>query len=379
VRRTLTLVACLSLVAAACGDDDEGAAAPVTQDGETSTAPAESTGESGAAPVDRPTIVVTTSIWADIVRSASCDGLAEIVTLIPVGADPHDFEPSLRDREVLAGADLVIANGLDLEETLLDTIDSVAADGVPVWFVAEHVADVLEGGHHHGDDEHGHGDAAEKAAGAHDHDHGDDEHGHGSDVHDDEHGHDDEAAEAAGEHDHEGGDPHVWHDPRRVAGVLGELGETLVTSAGLEAAAVDACVEATRSDLETLDAELEQRYTSIPAERRLLVTNHDSLAYLADRYGLTVVGSVIPSSSSLAETNPADLQALADEIARVGAPAVFAETQGSASDAEALAAQVGVPVVTLWADSLGEPGSGAETYTGMLRSNADLIVAALTP
>jgi zinc/manganese transport system substrate-binding protein len=329
----LPIVALLAIVAAGCGDDDGDA--------------------TGSAADGAPTVIATTSIWADVVANVACDGLADVQTLIPAGGDPHEYEPSLQDRGRLEDAALVVANGFLLEETLEDTLEAVAAEGVTVLEVAPLVPDPIEGGHEHSDDEHG------------DETHSDDEHS------DDEHS--DEA------HSDEGGyDPHVWHDPGRVAATLPTIGDTLVEAAGLDPEAVDACVEAYTTELVALDAELEAQYAGIPEDRRLLVTNHDSLRYLADRYGLTILGSVIPSSSSLAETNPADLQALADEIAATGAPAVFAETQGSTTDADALAAEVGVPVVTLTTDTLGEEGSGAETYVGLLRTNAELIVGALT-
>ena len=84
-----------------------------------------------------PIVVATTSIWADITANVACDGLAEIETIIPPGGDPHSFEPSLRDRETMDNADLVVANGLFLEESLDDTIDAVESNGVPVLRVAD--------------------------------------------------------------------------------------------------------------------------------------------------------------------------------------------------------------------------------------------------
>ncbi len=336
-RQALPIVALLAIVAAGCGDDGDAA---------------------GSAADGLPTVIATTSIWADVVANVACDGLADVQSLIPAGGDPHEYEPSLQDRGRLEDAALVVANGFLLEETLEDTLEAVAAEGVTVLEVAPLVPDPIEGGHEHSEDEHSEDEHSDET--------------HSEDEHSDE-------THSEDEHGDEGGfDPHVWHDPSRVAAILPAIGDALVESAGLDAETVDACVEAYVTELVDLDAELEAQYAGIPEDRRLLVTNHDSLRYLADRYGLTVLGSVIPSSSSLAETNPADLQALADEIAATGAPAVFAETQGSTTDADALAAEVGVPVVTLTTDTLGGEGSGAETYVDLLRTNAGLIVGALT-
>ena len=360
-RQALPIVALLAIVAAGCGDDGDAA---------------------GSAAEGAPTVIATTSIWADVVANVACDGLADVQSLIPAGGDPHEYEPSLQDRGRLENAALVVANGFLLEETLEDTLEAVAAEGVTVLEVAPLVPDPIEGGHEHSEDEHS--DEAHSEDEHSDEAHSDETHSdeaHSDEAHSDEtHSEDEHSDEAhSDEHSDEGGfDPHVWHDPSRVAAILPAIGEALVESAGLDAETVDACVEAYVTELVDLDAELEAQYAGIPEDRRLLVTNHDSLRYLADRYGLTVLGSVIPSSSSLAETNPADLQALADEIAATGAPAVFAETQGSTTDADALAAEVGVPVVTLTTDTLGGEGSGAETYVDLLRTNAGLIVGALT-
>ena len=140
---------------------------------------------------------------------------------------------------------------------------------------------------------------------------------------------------------------------------------------------------ALRTELEALDAELEAAFATIPEARRKLVTNHDSLGYLADRYGFEVVGTVIPGSSTSAETNPAAFAALADLLVAEGIDVVFAETTDSDTLARQLAAEVvgqgglEVEVVTLFTGSLGPEGSGAETYVGLMRTNAERIVAAL--
>ena len=91
------------------------------------------------------TIVATTSIWADVAGNIACDGLAEIETVIPIGGDPHSFEPSLQDREVLENADLIVANGLALEESLEDTIDAAEQHGTPVFRFADHMTPLEAG------------------------------------------------------------------------------------------------------------------------------------------------------------------------------------------------------------------------------------------
>ncbi|MDH3706124.1 MAG: metal ABC transporter substrate-binding protein, partial [Acidimicrobiia bacterium] len=282
-----------------------------------------------------PVIVATTSIWADVVANVACDGLVDVQTIVPVGADPHAFEPSLADRGRIDSAQLIVANGLSLEEGLADTLD---ATDTPVFTMADHVATI----------------------------------DYATDV-----DHDDEDAGHDDEHD-QGADPHVWLDPTRVRDAIGPLVDEMVATAGLDRAEVDACAAAYRSELDTLDAEVAAILDAVPTERRALVTNHDSLGYLADRYGYEVVGTVIPTPSGLGATNPAQLEALAELIERRSVPAIFSETQHSADDAEALADRVGdVEVVTLRTGTLGDPGSGAETYLAMVRTNGELIADAL--
>ena len=297
-RRPVTAVTLVALVlTAACGDD-------------------------GDAPTDgRPVVVATTSIWGDVVGNVACDGIADVRVLVPAGADPHAFEPSLRDREVVDGAALVVANGADLEESLVDLLATAEEDGTPVFELTSAIETLDDGGTV---------------------------------------------------------DPHVWQDPSRVAGAIDALAAALVDG-GVDAAGVERCAAAYRTELDALDAELESSFAVVPADRRVLVTNHDALAYLADRYGFEVIGTVIPASTTLAETNAADLEALATLIEQTGVPAIFTEEEHASDEADALADRVGVEVVALRADSLGPEGDPDSTYVGLMRTNATAIVEALTP
>ena len=282
------------------------------------------TGETGAG-VEVPEIIVTTGIWADVTSNVACDGLAEIRTIIPIGGDPHSFEPSLQDRHVLESADLIVANGLLLEESLEDTIDAAAQGGVPVFRFADHMTPIASDDEEHGE-----------------------------------------------------GDPHVWFDPTRVLAALPALRDALVDQGGLDAGAVDQCLGAYQSAITETDADVTALLHTIPADRRKLVTNHDALGYFADHYGFEVLGAAIPSPSTLAEANPAELQALANLIEKADVPTIFAETQHSSADVDALARAVGdIAVVSLFTDSLGPAGSGADTYLGILSTDAALIVEAL--
>ncbi len=360
---------------------------------------------------ETPTILATTGIWADVVANVACNGLAQVESIIPVGGDPHGYEPSLQDRARMENAALVVANGLLLEEALEDTLHAVAESGTPVFEIAAGMDPIpygFETGHEDDHDEEGHEDDHDDHEGhdhdeegheddheGHDHDeegheddhddHDHDEEGH-EDDHDDHEGHDhDEEGHEDDHDDHEGHDhahgaedPHVWFDPHRVAEALPTLAQVLTTEVGLDQAAVEACMASYVAELEAVDAEIAAKVEQLPAGSRKLVTNHEALGYFADRYGFEVIGTVIPSPSSMAQTSPAGLEELAEIIEHEGIEAIFAETQHSVDDIEALAARVGdVDVVTLYTGSLGPAGSGAETYVGFLRTNTDLIVDAL--
>ena len=118
---------------------------------------------------------------------------------------------------------------------------------------------------------------------------------------------------------------------------------------------------------------------SVPPDRRILITDHDAFGYLASRYGYRVAGAVVPSSSTLAEPSSADLAALADEVRAQGVSAIFSNVSAPATLASAVASEAGtrVSVVPLYVESLGAPGTGADSYIGMMKDNAQAIADAL--
>lgn len=286
-------------------------------------------------------VVATTAILGDVVGAMAGD-CATVEILMPVGTDPHDFEPSARQAAELRTADVVFAWGLGLEETLEGPLDSAADDGVSVVTVSDAVEPLPFGGH------------AEEEPEEHP----------GEDPEEEEHG---------------SWDPHVWQDPVRMVEIVDVIADALVDKAGCDLDDIEASVEAYRAELEVLHDELAAAYGALAEERRVLVTNHDAFGYLADRYDLEVVGTVIPSGSTLAEPSAAELAELAEVIRDRDVPAIFAETTDATSLADALAAEVGgeVEVVELFSDSLGDTGSGAETYLEMMGTNAERIMAAL--
>jgi zinc/manganese transport system substrate-binding protein len=307
------------------------------------TSPSTSPGDDSVDTNDSlPVIAATTSIWADVVSNLACGGTANVITVIPNGADPHVYEPSLSDRSQLESAVLIVANGLGFEAPLLDTISAVEDGGGRVVRIGDFVtsldfAEVDSGGLVPGGSGSGGADAS----------------------------------------DH-GIDPHVWFDPIRVVGALDHVAEQMV-EAGLDRESVTICLADYRDRLIAADIEIARLIDLIPPERRLLITNHDALGYFADRYNLEVVGTVIPGSSTESESNPAHLARLEERIAEAGISSIFAETASSDDAAAALAERLlDVSVIPLYTEALSKPAVGADTYIGMLLTNARLISDALT-
>ncbi len=355
-----------ALVLAACGGED---AATPAADLEAASDAAE--------PIF---IVVTTAILGDVVANlVGDDGTVRV--LVSAGVDPHGYQASAADGAAMRDADLVISNGLLLEEGLVSAIDAAEADGVRVLSIADKVDPIefefMGRGHSHDDD--------------HDDDHGDDDkdddhghshgHSHGDDDHDDDHGddHGDDHDDDHGDHGDEG--PHFWWDPMRMVMAVDLIAAELATLRpdidwAARAAAYNAQAMAAHEQMVAL-------FDTIPAANRRIITNHDSLGYLEYRYGFEVIGTVIPGSSTMAETNPRAFAELIDLVIAEGLFVIFAENTDSTVLASQLASQavgrggVDIEVVRIYTDSLGEPGSGADTYLTMLIRTSELITQAL--
>lgn len=276
--------------------------------------------------------MVTYSILGDLVSKLVGDR-AEVRVIIPNGLDPHDFSPSARDVEAINSAGLVVANGLDLEEGLVEALEQAEDSGVPVFHVADHVT-IRDGDSH---------DVGREGG-----DHGD---------------------EPAGD-DHEGGDPHLWTDPLTMAemvpALVAALGDALdrdLTTAGEDLVA----------ELEALDAEVSEIMSVVPDGECVLVTGHESLGYFADRHGCKIVGTIIPGFSSTAESSAQALSELREAVETEGVPVVFTESGTPTEVAQQIADEVGVPLVELPSHSLPEGG-----YADFVIELASLVAEGLT-
>ncbi|MGY5883631.1 zinc ABC transporter substrate-binding protein AztC [Modestobacter lacusdianchii] len=280
----------------------------------------------GTESTDRPLVVVTTDVLGDVVGELVGDQ-AEVVTLMPRGADPHSFEISAQEAARMRAADLLVANGLGLEEGLAAQVEAARGDGVPVLEAGEAVPP-LEW-------------VTEDASGV---------------------------------------DPHFWTDPARMLTVTDALAGALAEHVeGVDRDALDAQVAAYQQELTELDSWMAEQFDRLPAERRALLTNHHVFGYLADRFGFTVVGAVIPSGTTLAAPSASDLDELATSIREAGVRTIFVDSSQPDRLAQVLAEQaaVEVAVTPLFTESLSGPGEGAETYLAMMRSNTEDIVAGL--
>ena len=270
-------------------------------------------------------IVATTTILGDVARNVAGEA-ASVEVLMPVGADPHDFQASAQQLAAVQGADLVIVNGLGLEEGLLDALEAARADGANILEVAPLLDPIPFGTQGTSDDE----------------------------------------------------DPHVWMDPIRMADATRFIATELLAldPGGDWLARADTYA----TELISTDEEIATVLGAVAVGERQIVTNHDSLGYFAPRYGFDIVGVVIPGGSTLGDPSSAELAQLVDVIETEGVKAVFVETTQPSALADAIAGEAGhnVEVVELHTGSLGEAGSGADTLVTMLETNARRIAGALS-
>ncbi|MEU2178783.1 zinc ABC transporter substrate-binding protein AztC [Nocardia sp. NPDC019219] len=273
---------------------------------------------------DRDRVVVTTNILGDLTRAVAGDAV-EVTVLMPANADPHFFAVSAQQAAELERASLIVYNGLGLEESVLRNVEAAEQDGVASVAVGAAIDPI--------------GYTTEDADGR--------------------------------------PDPHFWTDPRRVRRAVEVIRDRIVDRVpGVDAAAVRAGADRYLAELDRLERWMTERFATIPAERRKLVTNHHVFGYLARRFGFEVVGAVVPGGTTLASPSPSDLSALAGTIRAAGVGAIFADSSQPDRLARVLAEQAGVrvQVISLYSESLTEPGGGAGTYLEMMRANTEAIV-----
>lgn len=329
-RRVIALCTLVALVAGcATGSDDTSG----SLDDSTAVAAAPDT---TLAPVaDLPDVVVTYSVLGAFVERLVGDA-ADVIVLIPDGKDPHDFEPSPRDVELLNNADFVVANGLNLEEGLDDALSAAQGSGVPVFYMTEHVTvlDVVDVNDH---SSHGHNHAGSQT----DHSHGD--------------------------HDHSE-DPHVWLSPATMLEALPALALAAGDALGVDLSATS---DAFADELSAVDAELDALFSRL--SQCQLVTGHNELGYFAARYGCTVIAAILSSPSTTAEESAGNVEFVIDVIKTHYASTVFYSLGTNPAVAQRVAEAAGAQLVEINTHYLGTTSG----YVEFIRTLGNTIASSL--
>jgi ABC-type Zn uptake system ZnuABC Zn-binding protein ZnuA len=262
-------------------------------------------------------IVATTTQMADFARNVA-GRRATVTQILAPNTDPHEYEVRPGDVKALAEADLVVRSGGEVDAWLDDALSAAGVDGDAVV----------------------------------------------------------DAGRAAGL---EGDDPHWWQDPLRAEKGVAAIRDALVRADPGGAAQYRSAAARYLTRLARLDREVRRCLDQVPANQRLLVTSHDALGYYARRYGVTVVGAVIPALTTAAQPSAGDVAKLVSTIERTGVRTIFAESSVNPKVEQAIARQTGARIgPALWADSLGPAGSSGATYIGSIASNTRALADGFT-
>jgi ABC-type Zn uptake system ZnuABC Zn-binding protein ZnuA len=287
MRKLAAAVALALVLAAGCADDD------------------------GAGGAELRAVATTTQV-ADMVRNVGGDRV-EVEGILPVEADPHDYEPRPSDVAALSDADVVFRSGGEVDEWLGELIDSAGADATEVTLL----------------------DSVRQS----------------------------------------GDDPHWWQDPNNAILAVRAIRAALADADPRGRVAYARNAASYVLELRELDSGINLCINRVPAAKRKLVTTHDSLGYFAERYGIEVIGAVIPSLSTQAQPSAKDVDELVRQIEDEGVEAVFPEVAVSQRLEQAISRESGAEVGRqLWTDSLGPDGSHAETYLNAMRANTAALV-----
>jgi len=300
-----------------------------------SPSPSESTG----AAADY-TVIATTSVFADLAQLALGDNVT-IETIIPAGVDVHTFEPSPADAQKLAGADLIVMNGLGLDEWALSLLEAAGKSEEDVLELAEGIDEsnawvYLEGEEH--DEEEGEEHSEEEG----------EEHGHG------------------------GTDPHIWLDPKGAAIYVDRIAARVAAELPERAEEIESARDAGLAEIAALDEELRVGFAAVEASARKIVTFHDAFGYFARAYEIEIVGVAVEAPGQ--EPSAKEIAALIDAIKAAGVTSVFSEAQFPSKVLDQVAAETGATVLeNLYSDALGN--APANSYLGAMRANASAILA----
>jgi ABC-type Zn uptake system ZnuABC Zn-binding protein ZnuA len=313
-RRAAALVAAIALTVGACGG---------------SSASASPSSESDYV------VLATTSVFADIAQLALGDTVT-IDTIVPAGVDVHTFEPSPADAQKLTDADLIVMNGLGLDEWVLTLLEGAGKTE----------ADVLELGEDLTGFEYIESTEEEHEAGAEEGE--TDEHGHG------------------------GTDPHIWLDPAGAQLYMERIAKRVSDDRADLADRIALAFGEGLDQLTALKNDVAAKYAAIPAEKRKIVTFHDAFGYYARAYGITIVGVAVEVPGQ--DPSAQEIAALIEAIRAAGVTSIFSEVQFPSKVLDQIAAETGAVVLEdLYSDALG--AAPADTYVGAMQKNAEAILA----
>jgi zinc/manganese transport system substrate-binding protein/manganese/iron transport system substrate-binding protein len=269
--------------------------------------------------------IVTTTTQIRSMTEAVIGDRATVRSIMSAGSDPHEYEPTASDVQAIVESALVLENGIGLD-SWADRLIANAGGERPVVTVTEGIP--LRG--------------------------------------------------AEGEEGEAGEDPHVWFSVTNAMTMTRNIRDALVRVDPANASAYQANADTYLAKLDELDKYIVAQVATIPKEDRKMVTNHDAFGYFIERYGLTFVGSIIPSMSTGAQPSARDVADIITKLRQEKVKAIFLESSINPTLAQQIGEDTGVKVVdTLYGDTLGAPGTPGADYLGMMRYNADTIVAAL--
>ena len=277
------------------------------------------------APINAYQVITTTSIFADLAKMALGDA-AHIESIIPAGADVHTFEPSPSDVEKIQSADLIIANGLGLDGWIQSLIDAAGTGEADMLLLGEGL-----------DQENGWVYLSN--------------------------------AETPGTFD-----PHIWLDPKGAALYVQRIADHVSRNAPDLAQRIAATSANGITKINAIDADLAVDFAAIDPDQRKIVTMHDAFGYFARAYKIKIVGVAVASPGQ--DPSAQEIRALIDAIRSAGVTALFSEVQLPSKVLDQIAAETGATVLQdLYSDALG--ASPADSYLGVMRTNADAILGAL--
>jgi ABC-type Zn uptake system ZnuABC Zn-binding protein ZnuA len=269
-------------------------------------------------------VVATTTQLADIAANLTGDR-AEVSGILTPESDPHEYEPLPSDAEAVAEADLILTSGGDLDAWISQLVESSGSDAPVVSMIDSMETTEIE---------------------------------------------EDGEVEA---------DPHWWQNPRNAVIATDEIRDALIAADPGGRREYTAAAAEYAGALEDLDRQIAGCIGQLPTAQRKLVTSHDALGYYADRYGLDVIGAVIPALTTQAQASAGETDDLIALIQSERVAAIFPEAGVSRSLEEAIADETGAEVGgELWADALGPAGSSGATYIEAMAANTRTLVEGLS-